>query len=367
MRCCIDGRLLLFCHYQNKMSSTTQNEATTIFDNCANDLELNGYALLPIPTMYQNNESERKRTLIAKAFATARCTLDDVSSSNTEIPIIDPSSDSGSWTGYHHAAVVNGRYNQYREGFVFSNGEMFNNVDTTNNNISSFENDMNNLFDIMHDDISNGVLRAIERRLELPDQYFDKEFGPTTTSSQWHLKRYVLDDDSGKQDHNLNNDNEKKQDNISDVVLPVHTDPSLISVVIVDQVGSNEGVMGLQVYHPSEQNNEGGTYKEISHSGHDVAVIFVGSVLNYLTKGQIFSAAKHRVVNWTTSNNDSSKDDKDRMAATLFVRPNGDSVMQTLPSPYLQSNESKKKPPTFSVWNQRVARNYMKKKQQQKG
>jgi len=215
------------------------------------------------------------------------------------------------------------------------------------------------------------------RRLELPDQYFDKEFGPTKNASQWHMKRYVLDDDSDEQNHNLDDGNEKKytlddggergQENIADVVLPVHTDPSLISVVIVDQVGSNEGGMGLEVYHPLEQNNEGGMYKEISHSGHDVAIIFVGSVLNYLTKGQIFSAAKHRVVNWIPSNNDSSKDYKDRMAATLFVRPNGDSIMKTPPSPYLQSNESKKKPPTFSVWNQRVAKNYMKKKQQQKG
>ena len=71
--------------------------------------------------------------------------------------------------------------------------------------------------------------------------------------------------------------------------------------MIVDQVGSNEDGMGLQVYHPSEKKDEGGTYKEISHSGHDVAIIFVGSVLNYLTKGQIFSAAKHRVVNWTSN------------------------------------------------------------------
>jgi len=154
----IGGCLLLFCQYQNKMSSTTTlNESTTIFDNCVHELELNGYALLSIPTLYQNS-SERKRSSIANAFATARCALDDISS-NTEIPIIiDPSSDSGSWTGYHNAAVVNGRYNQYREGFVFSNGEMFN-VDTTNNN-NSFENDMNNLFLIMHDDIANGVLRA---------------------------------------------------------------------------------------------------------------------------------------------------------------------------------------------------------------
>jgi len=241
-------------------STTTQNESSTIFDNCVNELELNGYALLSIPTIYQNNDCERKRTSISNAFATARCALDDISS-NTEIPIIDPSTDSGSWTGYHNAAVVNGRYNQYREGFVFSNGEMFN-VDTTNNNNNNnninFENDLNNLFDIMHDDIANGVLRAIERRLELPNQYFDTEFGPTDTSSQWHMKRYVLDDDSDEQSHNLDDGNKKKQGD-ADVVLPLHTDPSLISIVIVDQVGSNEGGMGLQVYHPSEKNNEGGT------------------------------------------------------------------------------------------------------------
>jgi hypothetical protein len=52
------------------------------------------------------------------------------------------------------------------------------------------------------------------------------------------------------------------------------------------------------------------------------------------------------------------------MAATLFVRPNGDAIMKPLPSPYLNisNDELQKHHPSFRVWNARVAKNYMKKK-----
>jgi len=76
----------------------------------------------------------------------------------------------------------------------------------------------------------------------------------------------------------------------------------------------------------------------------------------------VFSAIKHRVV-------DDCKGDTndDRMAATLFVRPQPDAYMKTLPSKYIEhEGASEKLPPTFRVWNARVAKNYMKKKQKQK-
>ena len=138
--------------------------------------------------------------------------------------------------------------------------------------------------------------------------------------------------------------------------------------------------MGLEVFHPAKTHpNPGdsttksqspsGIWKEISHHGHDVAVIFVGSVLSYLTKGQLFSAAKHRVVDWnkkSTAGMDGNVNTfvDARMAATLFVRPHANALMKTLPSPQLQVGEAKKNIPTFCVWNARVARNYMKKKKQ---
>ena len=66
--------------------------------------------------------------------------------------------------------------------------------------------------------------------------------------------------------------------------------------------------------------------------------IFIRRMLSYLTKGQIYSAARHRVVNSKSSDDCGMPNEvnrcvaKERVAATLFVRPNGDKLMTTLPS-----------------------------------
>ena len=360
---------------KNDSSCSASSSDDIIFDQCVHELELNGYALLSLPTLLQSDSS----SIIARAFKTARRGLDAISD-DVDVPIIDPTSDSGSWTGYHNAASDNGRYNEYREGFVFSNGDMFDMKNIGGETSINFENEMSNLFRIMHDNVANGVLRAIERRLELPNLYFRDEFGPTDNSSQWHMKRYniyvndqkhtIIDKEEGASNESTTTSS-KSESKEANIFLPVHTDPSLISVVILDQIGRNEGGQGLQVYHPTNtktQINKSGTYKEIPHHGHDVAIVFVGSVLSFLTKGHIFAAAKHRVVNWTSSGYtyDSSNA---RMAATLFVRPNPSSIMKPIPSPHLQqlidnvSMKKKKNHPTFRVWNARVAKNYMKKRE----
>ena len=234
--------------------------------------------------------------------------------------------------GYHNAASVNGRYNEYREGFVFSNGDIFDIKNIGGETSVNFENEMSNLFRIMHDNVANGVLRAIERRLELPNLFFRDEFGPTDNSSQWHVKRYninavdhkhtIIDEEEGASNESTTTSSKLESRKEADIFLSVHTDPSLISVVILDQIGTNEGGQGLQVYHPTNtktQINKSGTYKEITHHGHDVALVFVGSVLSYLTKGQIFAAAKHRVVNWTSSGypDDSSINNETHSFSTL--------------------------------------------------
>lgn len=147
------------------------------------------------------------------------------------------------------------------------------------------------------------------------------------------------------------------------VLLPMHTDPSLISVVIIDSPGINKGGRGLEIFHVNNCSEITGIktktcsdmWEEISLHGHDVATIFVGSVLSYLTKGQVFSAIKHRVVD----DGDGDVNQRERMAVTLFVRPQPDAFMKTLPSKHIQ-HESSKPPPIFQVWNRRVAKNYMK-------
>jgi isopenicillin N synthase-like dioxygenase len=310
------------------------------FDECAQSLESNGYALLPLSADLVSS--------ISNAFATAREALDSVSSSidgqQSNVPLIDPNSDSGSWTGYHRANVQNGRYNQFREGFVFSNGDMFD-VDRSlhGNDADGFRREMNELFHVMHNVISNGVLEAIEKRLHLPQFYFRNELGPMETSSQWHLKRYDIHSPD-LIDQDLDQEPE---------ILPMHTDPSLISVVLLDRPGINMGCMGLQVYQSEES-----MWKEIDHHGHDIAIIFVGSVLSHLTKRHVFPAAKHRVVQWWPKK--CTDDNRQRVAATLFVRPYGDALMKPL------SDDSDKRYQTFRQWNQRVARNYIKSKGQKR-
>ncbi|KAL7428611.1 hypothetical protein ACHAXH_003659 [Discostella pseudostelligera] len=354
------------------------------FDRCAQELELNGYSLLPLSVL----RSHRHRAvLIEQAFTTARRALDAVSTNvNVSTAIIDPKSDSASWTGFHTAASIHGRYNQHREGFVFSNGEMFDvNTIPDDHPHSNFRNDMNRLFCTMHDDIATGVLHAIERRLKIPHLYFHHEFGPTSNSSQWHMKRYVVDVQQSnltpgssefavEGDQPNNNPPVQSQNKEEYIFLPAHTDPSLISVVILDRAGANNGGMGLEVFHPTRgtQPNGGcssGEWREISQHGHDVTVIFVGSAFSYLTKGQLFPAAKHRVVSWGSCCNDYYGNQlkncaQSRMAATLFVRPNGDAIMKPLTSPYLKRSDDalQKVYPSFRVWNARVAKNYMKKK-----
>lgn len=334
-----------------------------IFDKCVQDLEINGgYALLPLSELQSSSNNA-----ISNAFDTARCAFDEIrcgadGNDGSFVPLIDPSTDSGGWTGYHTADVINGRYNQHREGFVFSNGEFF----TVDSNVD-FETDMKQFFHFCHDVVANGVLRAMERRLELPDCYFDKEFGPTNNASQWHLKQYHVD----KLEEPINDAVSEQYE--PKVLLPMHTDPSLISVVIIDSPGVNEGGKGLEVFHSNRSEDaesiddhktqsSSGEWKSIPHHGRDVAIIFVGSVLSYLTKRQVFSAIKHRVVddcNGFTINR--------RMAATLFVRPHPDAYMKTIPSKYIkhESISSKSKLPTFRVWNARVAKNYMKTKKKQ--
>ena len=199
------------------------------FDACAQSLESSGYGLLPL--------SDELSTSISDAFKCARAALDDVGSysSTVNVPLIDSNSDSGGWTGYHGASLHNGRYNKNREGFVFSNGEMFD-VDET----GTFAKHMSQLFDIMHNSIAIQMLEAIERRLKLHRHYFRNELGPTDSSSQWHIKRYSICSVSGP----IEDGSE---------ILPMHTDPSLISVVILDSDGVQTGCMGLEVYKQSNR------------------------------------------------------------------------------------------------------------------
>ena len=308
------------------------------FEDMVEELSVNGYALLRL-------DEHQHHGIIPRAFNLAREEFEWASSQ----PSIDPGEDSSGWTGYHSATTRNGRYNARREGFVWSNGEQFD-VDIDEPRRRSFNEATQDLFHVLHN-LGTTVMNEIERRLTLPPDYFQQEFGPTCSSSQWHIKRYVDDEEGvGREE-----DDEK-------VLLPMHTDPSLVSVVVIDREGVQDGGMGLEVYGASSK-----SWSPVHFSGHKVAIVFVGHYLSYITKGTgLFPASKHRVVEWRTPGGDRCR--RQRMAATLFVRPRPNAIMKPVPSPLnVPGAVTGKKPPTFAALNAKVARNYMKSKKRSKG
>lgn len=369
----------------------------------------------------------------SRAFRSARRALDHALYNNTStsdedsesithslLPMIAPEADSAHVTGFHHAGGMS-RYNVRREGIVFSDDQCSCNRKSENtndqNDTSDSErgksclSDLSGMFWSLHG-IADRVLLAIETQMELSDSlveesnydgykeqavgWFQRHLGPTQTASQWHMKRFVVEEE----DENV--DQSKTMNNVADalrtetgerITLPMHTDPSLISVVIHDSyengvaIENNDvvakeapGALGLQYFHPKEKE-----WKEPEAHGHLVATVFVGSVLAHLTCGK-YPAAKHRVVERREREGIEWPLPK-RMAATLFVRPQPSALLRVpLPSPWLlqqikeeeeepennSGGQSKKKksltkpPVTFDAWLKRVAKNYEKQKKRQK-
>jgi hypothetical protein len=168
---------------------------------------------------------------------------------NSVVKVIAPGDASAHVTGFHWAGGSNSmsRYNAHREGFVLSDGQRLP-VST----VPEFESNMEHLFESLHG-IANHVLKALERKWDLPPNYFQQTMGPTRNSSQWHVKRYVQESENdGKENEELkglsNMTSSEKDEGEAKILLPSHTDPSLVSVVIHDQVGRLPGAMGLQYY-----------------------------------------------------------------------------------------------------------------------
>ena len=216
----------------------------------------------------------------------------------------------------------------------------------------------------MHDAIAVNVLRAIARNLGCEDEdWFQTNLGPTNESSQWHVKRYVCPTGTESSECNDNGDAEEEIE-----WLPVHTDPSLISIVLHDVPGKREGAMGLQYQAPdpsistddeSNPKSKKKVWLDVPWHGHAVATVFVGSVLSYIT-GNLYPGAKHRVVYRPSK----SFEERERVAATLFVRPRGKCNLLVPPSPLLHDAEGNSsvriRNTTFDAWLARVSRNYMK-------
>jgi len=342
------------------------------------------------------------------------------------------------------------RYNRYREGWVRSNvgngGGSYNNDDGGDATATllfaergdgilseSVVREALRELELALHDAARTVLEGIERDLELPPSpvntddggrgWFQSEYGSIQLHSQWHLKQYCSAPLRG--DENPQRQQQQQQQQQDDlpkqreqsatsstpatdevVLLPVHTDPSLLSIVVLDRIGAavQPGGQGLQYYcdqygtRPSRKddedgggNNNGdvddnndnddssatgkekkrGTWKEIPCSGYGVAVVFVGSLLAQMT-GNYYRAAKHHVVlpreacpcvDDRSGGTDQSlmSPPSPRRAATLFVRPALDAVLRVPPSPLLPANiRFKYQNRTFEEWCTKVSKNYAK-------
>lgn len=327
-------------------------------------------------------------------------------------PVISDTADSAHVTGYHPAASSNSlsrRYNQYRQGFVYSDGQQFD-----CNGIPEFRQNCSQLEMLLHT-ISDHVVIAIERKLQLEPGWFNDNLGPFLSSSQWHMKRYIVPnmcESVGQNVDDMNvsatsppgefiaNASSNNEYDFNYIVLPTHTDPSLISVVIHDRPGKQNGCQGLRFCTKPKSgslNEHDSTarppmnWKEVPYSGHRVAVVLLGSIMPFITEG-IYRATKHCVVYNEEEQKDMGRDkeydpgndalvpfDEDfnqqyiphqrsdryhRMAATLFVRPAPNALLQRIPSPLIPSAtlKSNDKHLTFQQWIARVSRNYGKSK-----
>ena len=119
--------------------------------------------------------------------------------------------------------------------------------------------------------VATATLAALERRMELPAGWFETNMGPVAENSQWHVKRYRPE---ARSEHAVALAEKSADDEKSggggggggvdkSVLLAVHTDPSLISVVLHDAPGVQSGAVGLEYLSAGGA----GQWTEVPHHG----------------------------------------------------------------------------------------------------
>jgi isopenicillin N synthase-like dioxygenase len=312
--------------------------------------------------------TEEQSVIPKSAFHVAKLALDlPEPTKQTSFPQVD-ANDSAHTTGYHGLGAMSARYNAFREGFVWSDGKSFDLSvprleresrtqleNDSRNELSTFQEQMKALHELLHD-VADQVMKSIAQHLELSDSFFADKYGPDFRSySQWHIKRFVAPSSTSLTQLSL----EETPKTIE--WLPTHTDPSLISIIIHDRPNlatPHDDSMGLQNYDSKQK-----AWKEVSsHSGHNIAIVMAGSVLQEITCGY-FRACQHRVVYRSLIDQQQR-----RMAATLFLRPAPQARLVTPHSCKLSLSSvscNPQKPRTFAEWYSRTARKYEKAHNQQ--
>ncbi|KAI2490227.1 hypothetical protein MHU86_24356 [Fragilaria crotonensis] len=305
------------------------SKTTTDFPNVVKDLKAQaGMAVVDL--------TDDTASLLESTLKTARFALDAVEDdcASQHVRRIQPDEDSAHVTGYHPASVTEGmsRYNAHRRGFVFSDGDT-----QCVDSVPQFQVQMTHLSECLHQ-IAQTVFTQMELQWNLPHGWFENALGPTNLHSQWHVKEYVppadVDDDEW---------------------LPMHTDPSLISILVHDAPGKQRGAMGLE-YQALPNSDGKREWLEVPFHGHAVATVLIGSVLSYITGGLV-NSCKHRV----RVPAGELRGPQRRMTATLFLRPRRTAQLVVPPSPMFDCVVLRRKL-TFDEWSKRVSRNYMKRR-----
>lgn len=285
----------------------------------------------------------------ARCFDVARRALDACATAPADDPLrVRADADTAHVTGMHPAGALSS-YNACREGFVFSDGAMFSVPPAREDaaEAAAFEDAMKALFDVALG-VATATLRAMERRMEIPDGWFEDAFGPLASNAQWHVKRYRP---KASPPHAVSVAGASRASSASSadktVLLPVHTDPSLVSVVVHDAAGVVAGAKGLE--HLSS--GDSGIWTEVPLHGHGVACVLVGSVMDRITSGA-YPAARHRVAVV-----DPEALGLGRVVATFFWRPAPGATLRPPPSPVIPSC-AKFKTMKFGTWCKRTAKRY---------
>ncbi len=275
----------------------------------------NGWASVPI---------DDKNGVVRTAFDSFEEFL-----SHNPSPDIDLGSGSDTANGFHEN-VPGSHGNRHRRGIICSNKGTVQGVETLG------------LLDIAYG-VAKDALNAIESELKLDKNYFESTMGDLKSHIQYTLKAY-----------NASENNPPKP--LKDaggrlLLLPSHTDPSLISVVIHDHPTREDGA-GLESLSSKK------SWVPVGPTGTTHAIIFAGGVLDALTGG-LYPACRHRVTC------DPDEVHNRRVVATFFFRPSPSAEMKVPPSLLLR-DVKKPKSATFGAWVSRVARNYERRGEREK-
>ena len=295
------------------------------FDGLAESLQRSGVGCVRVD---QNSE-----IAFASCFREALRGMPLLASIGPGDPLAMPNDADSAHVSGAHTGGWGAPYNAAREGFMFSNGEVFGVGE--GKDADDFETAMADAFRVALA-TARDTLAGIERRLVLPCGWFEITFGPLADHAQWHVKRYRPECVSTHA-----TDGKK-------VLLPPHTDPSLISVVVHHAPGVNSGALGLEYLAPQ---NGHGAWKQVPHHGHAVATVFTGSVMARITR-DAFPAATHRVASFL----DATEKDE-RLAATFFWRPAPHAVLCVPPSAKLPTPRQFKQT-RFDTWCKKTAGRY---------